>query len=62
MATTTEPPWTHRPALAGGLPVTAGLAAWGRLVDGFRPDRYDLVGAALYLVGVAVFMYAPRPS
>jgi small multidrug resistance family-3 protein len=36
--------------------------AWGMLVDGFRPDRYDLVGAALCLSGVAVTMYAPRPN
>jgi small multidrug resistance family-3 protein len=28
--------------------------------DGFRPDRYDIVGAAVCLVGVAVIMYAPR--
>jgi small multidrug resistance family-3 protein len=30
------------------------------VVDGFRPDRYDLVGAAVCLVGVAIIMYAPR--
>jgi len=29
------------------------------VVDGFRPDRFDLMGAALCLVGVAVIMYAP---
>jgi small multidrug resistance family-3 protein len=29
-------------------------------VDGFRPDRYDLAGAGLCLVGVAVIMYSPR--
>jgi small multidrug resistance family-3 protein len=40
----------------------AGSLAWGVLVDGFRPDRYDLVGAALWLAGVAVIMYAPRVS
>ena len=40
----------------------AGSLAWGVLVDGFRPDRYDLMGAALCLVGVAVIMYAPRAS
>jgi small multidrug resistance family-3 protein len=40
----------------------AGSLAWGVLVDGFRPDRYDLVGAGLCLAGVAVIMYAPRPS
>jgi small multidrug resistance family-3 protein len=32
------------------------------LVDGFRPDRYDLLGAILCLIGVAVIMYAPRAS
>ena len=29
-------------------------------VDGFRPDRFDLMGATVCLVGVAVIMYAPR--
>jgi hypothetical protein len=38
----------------------AGSLTWGVLVDGFRPDRHDLVGAALCLAGVAVIMYAPR--
>jgi small multidrug resistance family-3 protein len=30
------------------------------LLDGFRPDRWDLIGAAVCLVGVAVIMFAPR--
>jgi small multidrug resistance family-3 protein len=30
------------------------------LVDGFRPDRLDYIGAALCLAGVAVIMYVPR--
>ncbi|WP_173080083.1 YnfA family protein [Phytohabitans rumicis] len=34
--------------------------AWAIVVDKFRPDRYDLTGAALCLAGVAVIMYAPR--
>ena len=46
-------------AAYGGVFV-AGSLGWGMLVDGFRPDRWDLVGAALCLVGVAVIMYAPR--
>jgi small multidrug resistance family-3 protein len=46
-------------AAYGGIFV-AGSLAWGMLVDGFRPDRLDYVGAALCLVGVAVIMYAPR--
>ena len=28
-------------------------------MDGFRPDRYDLIGAGLCLVGVAVILFAP---
>jgi small multidrug resistance family-3 protein len=48
-------------AAYGGVFV-AGSLGWGMLVDGFRPDRYDLVGAALCLAGVAVIMYAPRAS
>ena len=46
-------------AAYGGVFV-AGSLAWGVVFDGFRPDRYDLVGAAVCLVGVAVIMYAPR--
>jgi small multidrug resistance family-3 protein len=46
-------------AAYGGVFVVGSLA-WGALVDGFRPDRWDLAGAAVCLVGVAVIMYAPR--
>jgi small multidrug resistance family-3 protein len=48
-------------AAYGGVFV-AGSLAWGVLVDGFRPDRFDLVGAGLCLLGMAVIMYAPRPG
>lgn len=34
--------------------------AWGTVMDRFRPDRYDLIGAAICLAGVAVIMYTPR--
>lgn len=47
-------------AAYGGVFV-AGSLLWGMVVDGFRPDRYDLTGALLCLVGVAVIMYSPRP-
>jgi small multidrug resistance family-3 protein len=46
-------------AAYGGVFV-AGSLAWAMVFDGFRPDRYDLTGAALCLAGVAVIMYAPR--
>ena len=48
-------------AAYGGVFV-AGSLLWGMAVDGFRPDRYDVAGALLCLVGVAVIMYAPRPA
>jgi small multidrug resistance family-3 protein len=46
-------------AAYGGVFI-AGSLAWGVVFDGFRPDRFDLAGAAIALVGVAVIMYAPR--
>jgi small multidrug resistance family-3 protein len=46
-------------AAYGGIFV-AGSLAWAVVVDGFRPDRFDVAGAAICLVGVGVIMYAPR--
>jgi small multidrug resistance family-3 protein len=46
-------------AAYGGIFV-AGSLAWGIVADGFRPDRWDYLGAAICLVGVAVIMFAPR--
>ncbi len=46
-------------AAYGGIFV-AGSLAWGIVLDGFRPDRYDIIGALTCLFGVAVIMYAPR--
>ena len=48
-------------AAYGGVFV-AGSLLWGMAADGFRPDRYDVAGALLCLVGVAVIMYAPRAA
>jgi len=46
-------------AAYGGIFV-AGSLAWGIVMDGFKPDRFDYLGAAICLVGVAVIMFAPR--
>ena len=43
----------------GGVFV-AGSLAWGMAVDGSRPDRFDYLGPAVCLAGVALIMYAPR--
>ncbi|GAA3425511.1 YnfA family protein [Streptosporangium sandarakinum] len=46
-------------AAYGGVFV-AGSLAWGMVMDGFRPDRWDVAGALICLAGMAVIMYAPR--
>ncbi|MDQ4113217.1 MAG: YnfA family protein [Actinomycetota bacterium] len=46
-------------AAYGGVFVV-GSIAWGMAMDGYRPDRWDIAGAALCLAGMGVIMYAPR--
>jgi small multidrug resistance family-3 protein len=46
-------------AAYGGVFIVGSLL-WGVVFDGFRPDLYDVTGALVCLVGVAVIMYAPR--
>ena len=47
-------------AAYGGIFV-AGSLVWGRVADGFRPDRFDLAAyGGICLLGVGVIMYAPR--
>lgn len=48
-------------AAYGGVFVALSLA-WGLAVDRIVPDRWDLLGAAICLLGVAVIMYAPRST
>jgi small multidrug resistance family-3 protein len=33
---------------------------WGWRIDGIVPDRYDLIGGLICLIGVTVIMYWPR--
>jgi small multidrug resistance family-3 protein len=44
-------------AAYGGVFIVGSLL-WGIAFDGFRPDRADLVGAVVCLIGVGVIMYA----
>jgi small multidrug resistance family-3 protein len=46
-------------AAYGGVFVALSLA-WGWILDGHRPDRFDMLGALLCVAGVAIIMYAPR--
>jgi small multidrug resistance family-3 protein len=46
-------------AAYGGVYVSLAIV-WLWLVDGIRPERWDLMGVALCLAGMAVIMFAPR--
>jgi small multidrug resistance family-3 protein len=62
VATLQPDPHFGRILAAYGGVFVAGSLAWGVVVDGFRPDRYDYIGAALCVLGVVVIMYAPRAT
>jgi small multidrug resistance family-3 protein len=61
VATFQDDPNFGRILAAYGGVFVAGSLAWGMALDGFRPDRYDVVGALVCLLGVAIIMYA-RPA
>ena len=46
-------------AAYGGIFIVSSLL-WGALVDKKKPDRYEIVGALIALVGVGVIFYIPR--
>ncbi|HZF76227.1 MAG TPA: YnfA family protein [Acetobacteraceae bacterium] len=46
-------------AAYGGVYIAASLA-WMWLVEGGRPDRWDLAGTALCLAGAALILFGPR--
>ncbi len=46
-------------ATYGGVFIVGSLV-WGIVFDDFRPDRFDLAGAAICFAGVGTIMYWPR--
>ncbi|MFH5773480.1 YnfA family protein [Paracoccus broussonetiae] len=46
-------------AAYGGIYIAASLV-WLWAVEGMRPDRWDLTGATICLIGTAVILFAPR--
>jgi small multidrug resistance family-3 protein len=58
VATLPDPDFGRILAAYGGVFV-AGSLLWTWL-DGFRPHRWDVTGALICLIGVAVIMYTPR--
>ena len=46
-------------ATYGGFFIVLSLL-WGWIVDANVPDRFDVIGAAVSLIGVSMIMYWPR--
>ena len=46
-------------ATYGGIFIVMALI-WAWKVDNFKPDKYDIIGAAIALIGVCVIIYTPR--
>ena len=46
-------------AVYGGIYIAASLL-WLRVVEGVRPDRWDLSGATIALVGALVILFGRR--
>jgi small multidrug resistance family-3 protein len=46
-------------AAYGGVFIALAIL-WGWRVDGVIPDRYDLLGGLIALIGVFVIMFGPR--
>jgi small multidrug resistance family-3 protein len=46
-------------AAYGGIFIALALV-WGIVVDGFRPDRWDILGAFIAVVGVVVMVTPSR--
>lgn len=48
-------------AAYGGVFI-AGSLIWAMIFDKFSPDRWDVIGALIALLGVSVIMFAPRAA
>jgi len=46
-------------ATYGGIFIVSAII-WGLIIDKKKPDRYEIIGASIALVGAAVIMYTPR--
>ena len=48
-------------AAYGGIFIVMAII-WGWKVDGVVPDKYDLIGGTVALLGVLIIMYGPRST
>src|SRR5918999_178288 len=48
-------------AAYGGIYVAASIG-WLWFLEGARPDRWDIVGAAVILIGAGIILFGPRAT
>lgn len=46
-------------ATYGGIFIVLALL-WAWKVDGFKPDKWDIIGASIALAGACIIIYMPR--
>ena len=46
-------------AAYGGVFIILAIL-WGWKVDGFVPDKFDIIGGVISLIGMGIIMFAPR--
>ncbi|WP_423128514.1 YnfA family protein [Gaoshiqia sp. Z1-71] len=46
-------------AAYGGIFIIMAIL-WGWKIDGVIPDRYDIIGGIVALIGMGIIMYSPR--
>lgn len=46
-------------ATYGGIFIVMALL-WAYKIDNYTPDKYDIIGAIIALIGVCIIYYAPR--
>ncbi|HTB53019.1 MAG TPA: YnfA family protein [Ferruginibacter sp.] len=46
-------------ATYGGIFIVLALL-WAWKVDNFKPDKYDIIGAVIALIGACIIIYMPR--
>ena len=51
-----EPAFGRVYAAYGGIFIILAIL-WGMVFDGWRPDRFDSIGAAFALIGVSIIMW-----
>ena len=49
----------HRVYAAYGGVFIVMAVLWGWLIDGVRPDNYDIIGAIIAVIGVLIIFYYP---